>query len=58
MSAPANTPLRAAIVPVTPIEQNCTLIWCTATMKALGPPPTIPSLSFRIIPSLVTGTPP
>lgn len=34
MSASANTPLRAAIVPVTPIEQNCTLIWCTATMKA------------------------
>ena len=28
-----NPPLRAAIVPVTPIEQNCTLIWCTATMK-------------------------
>ena len=28
-----NPPLRAAIVTVTPIEQNCTLIWCTATMK-------------------------
>ena len=27
-------PLRAAIVPVTPLQQNCTLIWCTATMKA------------------------
>ncbi|HEU0043823.1 MBL fold metallo-hydrolase [Sphingomonas sp.] len=27
-------PLRAAIVPVTPIQQNCTLIWCTATMQA------------------------
>ena len=27
-------PLRAAIVPVTPIQQNCTLLWCTATMKA------------------------
>ncbi len=26
--------LRAAIIPVTPIEQNCTLIWCTETMKA------------------------
>ena len=32
MTAPA--PLRAAIVAVTPIEQNCTLIWCTRTMKA------------------------
>ena len=28
-----NPPLRAAIVPVTPIEQNCTLLWCTATMR-------------------------
>ena len=25
-------PLRAAIVPVTPLQQNCSLIWCTATM--------------------------
>lgn len=30
----ANPPLRAAIIPVTPIQQNCTLLWCTATMKA------------------------
>ncbi len=28
------SPLRAAIIPVTPLQQNCTLIWCTATMKA------------------------
>ena len=27
-------PLRAAIIPVTPLQQNCTLLWCTATMKA------------------------
>lgn len=27
-------PLKAAIVPVTPLQQNCTLLWCTATMKA------------------------
>ncbi len=26
-------PLRAAILPVTPLQQNCTLIWCTRTMK-------------------------
>src|SRR3954463_13347934 len=26
-------PLRAVIVPVTPLQQNCCLIWCTATMK-------------------------
>ncbi|HEX8446791.1 MAG TPA: MBL fold metallo-hydrolase [Sphingomonas sp.] len=26
-------PLCAAIIPVTPLQQNCTLIWCTATMR-------------------------
>ncbi|MBB3991587.1 glyoxylase-like metal-dependent hydrolase (beta-lactamase superfamily II) [Croceicoccus naphthovorans] len=25
--------MRAAIVPVTPLQQNCSLIWCTKTMK-------------------------
>ncbi len=30
MSTP---PLRATIIPVTPIQQNCSLIWCTATMR-------------------------
>jgi hydroxyacylglutathione hydrolase len=29
----ANPPLRAAIIPVTPLQQNCSLIWCTATMR-------------------------
>ncbi len=32
--APGNPPLRAAIIPVTPLQQNCTLLWCTATMRA------------------------
>ena len=33
-SAPApNPPLRAAIIPVTPLQQNCCLIWCTKTMR-------------------------
>jgi hydroxyacylglutathione hydrolase len=27
------TPLRAAIIPVTPLQQNCTLLWCTQTMR-------------------------
>lgn len=31
---PPAPPLRVAIVPVTPIQQNCTILWCTATMKA------------------------
>jgi len=25
--------MRAAIIPVTPLQQNCSLIWCTRTMK-------------------------
>jgi len=25
--------MRAAIIPVTPFQQNCSLIWCTKTMK-------------------------
>ncbi|MEO8176298.1 MAG: MBL fold metallo-hydrolase [Sphingomicrobium sp.] len=25
-------PLKAAIIPVTPLQQNCTLLWCTETM--------------------------
>jgi glyoxylase-like metal-dependent hydrolase (beta-lactamase superfamily II) len=30
MSVP---PLQAAIIPVTPLQQNCCLIWCTKTMR-------------------------
>ena len=30
---PAQPPLQAAIIPVTPLQQNCTLMWCTATNK-------------------------
>jgi glyoxylase-like metal-dependent hydrolase (beta-lactamase superfamily II) len=34
MSNPQPTPpLRATIVPVTPFQQNCTLFWCTRTMR-------------------------
>lgn len=29
----ANPPMKAAIIPVTPLQQNCTLLWCTETMK-------------------------
>jgi glyoxylase-like metal-dependent hydrolase (beta-lactamase superfamily II) len=25
--------MRATIIPVTPLQQNCTLLWCTATMR-------------------------
>ncbi|MBT6442756.1 MAG: MBL fold metallo-hydrolase [Alphaproteobacteria bacterium] len=27
-------PLGAAIIPVTPLQQNCSLLWCTKTMQA------------------------
>lgn len=27
-------PLRVAIIPVTPLQQNCALVWCTKTNKA------------------------
>ena len=30
----AQPPVRVGIIPVTPLEQNCSLIWCTKTMKA------------------------
>ncbi|RYY47734.1 MAG: MBL fold metallo-hydrolase [Sphingomonadales bacterium] len=29
----SNAPMRATIIPVTPLQQNCTLLWCTATMR-------------------------
>jgi len=31
MSDGETLPLRAAIVPVTPLQQNCAIVWCTAT---------------------------
>jgi hydroxyacylglutathione hydrolase len=36
MTAPqvqSQPPLQAIIIPVTPFEQNCSLIWCTQTMR-------------------------
>ena len=33
MATAPTPPLRAMIVPVTPLQQNCTLIWCTATLR-------------------------
>lgn len=27
-------PIRAVIAPVTPLQQNCTIVWCAKTMKA------------------------
>jgi hydroxyacylglutathione hydrolase len=33
-SAAEAPPIRAMIAPVTPLQQNCTIVWCTKTMKA------------------------
>lgn len=27
-------PLKATVIPVTPLQQNCSILWCTATMRA------------------------
>jgi hydroxyacylglutathione hydrolase len=37
VTAPAepDLPLRAAIVPVTPLQQNCSIVWCTKTMRGV-----------------------
>jgi hydroxyacylglutathione hydrolase len=35
MTEPKPTPpMKVAILPVTPLQQNCTLVWCTRTMRA------------------------
>ncbi|MFT3976417.1 MAG: MBL fold metallo-hydrolase [Sphingomonas bacterium] len=53
MSEPA---LRAMIVPVTAIEQNCTIVWCTRTMKAavIDPGGDIPRIKAAIAQAGVT----
>ena len=28
------TPIRAIVAPVTPLQQNCTIVWCVATNRA------------------------
>ncbi|HZZ11639.1 MAG TPA: MBL fold metallo-hydrolase, partial [Paraburkholderia sp.] len=30
---PDTPPLKAAVIPVTPYQQNCSLVWCTKTMR-------------------------
>ena len=34
MDAKQEPPIRAVVVPVTPLQQNCTIVWCTKTRKA------------------------
>ncbi|KQM64406.1 hypothetical protein ASE75_10580 [Sphingomonas sp. Leaf17] len=53
---PQNPPLRVMIVPVTPLQQNCTVIWCTATMKAavIDPGGDLPKIRAAIAQAGVT----
>ena len=32
--SPPPLPIRALIAPVTPLQQNCTIVWCAKTRKA------------------------
>ena len=52
----AAPPLQAAIIPVTPLQQNCSLIWCTATMRGafVDPGGDLPKLRAAIAQSGVT----
>ncbi|MGB7656156.1 MAG: MBL fold metallo-hydrolase, partial [Novosphingobium sp.] len=34
MTETTEPPVRVGIIPVTPLQQNCSLVWCTKTMKA------------------------
>jgi len=33
MTSSSEAPLRAAIIPVTSLQQNCSLVWCSKTMR-------------------------
>ena len=53
---PAQPPLRAAIIPVTPLQQNSTLFWCTETMKGalVDPGGDLPRLKAAVAQAGVT----
>lgn len=55
-STPPTPPLRAAIIPVTPLQQNCTLLWCTATLRAavIDPGGDLPKIRAAIAQAGVT----
>jgi glyoxylase-like metal-dependent hydrolase (beta-lactamase superfamily II) len=46
----ADMPIRAVIAPVTPLQQNCTIVWCAKTLKAavIDPGGEIPRLMKAI----------
>ena len=50
------SPIQAAIIPVTPLQQNCTLLWCTRTMRGafVDPGGDLPKLRAAIAKTGVT----
>jgi len=46
----SNSPIKAFIAPVTPLQQNCTVVWCEKTKKAavIDPGGEIPRLLAAI----------
>jgi glyoxylase-like metal-dependent hydrolase (beta-lactamase superfamily II) len=48
--------MKAGILPVTPLQQNCSLIWCTATMKGalIDPGGDLPKLKAAVARAGVT----
>jgi hydroxyacylglutathione hydrolase len=53
--APA-PPMRLAIIPVTPLQQNCSLLWCTRTMRGalVDPGGELPRLKAAVAKAGVT----
>jgi hydroxyacylglutathione hydrolase len=56
MSSEPPPPLKAAIIPVTPLQQNCSLVWCTATNRGafVDPGGDLPKLRAAIAQTGVT----
>ncbi|MBA4049095.1 MAG: hypothetical protein C0476_11205 [Sphingomonas sp.] len=50
------SPLQIAVIPVTPLQQNCSLIWCTKTMRGafVDPGGDLPKLRAAIAKTGVT----
>ena len=53
---PSEPPMRVAILPVTAFQQNCTLVWCTKTMRAalIDPGGDLPKLKAAVVKAGVT----
>ncbi len=56
LMAMTTSPLQIAVIPVTPLQQNCSLIWCTKTMRGafVDPGGDLPKLRAAIAKTGVT----